>query len=249
MFSHPEPIFCPTTLPPHSSWDPSPSMHKQHPILSVWSLYLTQKLKFFPRTLELALYISHSTFDCQSPHRTSLIGGLADNLLLDFNCTIWMVLLVLLWTTLQSPFQKKYLLSLHSLDSFSRETKLGIRSNLLSLILLARYLFFFSFPFCFLHFLSVLFRNSSRACDDWYSFRSISPQRHPTGWLSNGCPYQGTYSEVGLLSLVSPSSRILPRIHADGGDLLFQSFDESTGLVKVQVCYTPSSHFIDDWCL
>ena len=147
MFSHPEPIFCPTTLPPHSSWDPSPSMHKQHPILSVWSLYLTQKLKFFPRTLELALYISHSTFDCQSPHRTSLIGGLADNLLLDFNCTIWMVLLVLLWTTLQSPFQKRYLLSLHSLDSFSRETKLGIRSNLLSLILLARYLFFSLFPF------------------------------------------------------------------------------------------------------
>lgn len=147
MFSHPEPILCPTTLPPHSSWDPSPSMHKQHPILSVWSLYLTQKLKFFPRTLELALYISHSTFDCQSPHRTSLIGGLADNLLLDFNCTIWMVLLVLLWTTLQSPFQKRYLLSLHSLDSFSRETKLGIRSNLLSLILLARYLFFSLFPF------------------------------------------------------------------------------------------------------
>lgn len=147
MFSHPEPILCPTTLPPHSSWDPSPSMHKQHPILSVWSLYLTQKLKFFPRTLELALYISHSTFDCQSPHRTSLIGGLADNLLLDFNCTIWMVLLVLLWTTLQSPFQKRYLLSLHSLDSFSRKTKLGIRSNLLSLILLARYLFFSLFPF------------------------------------------------------------------------------------------------------
>ena len=147
MFSHPESILCPTTLPPHSSWDPSPSMHKQHPILSVWSLYLTQKLKFFPRTLELALYISHSTFDCQSPHRTSLIGGLADNLLLDFNCTIWMVLLVLLWTTLQSPFQKRYLLSLHSLDSFSRETKLGIRSNLLSLILLARYLFFSLFPF------------------------------------------------------------------------------------------------------
>lgn len=147
MFSHPEPIFCPTTLPPHSSWDPSPSMHKQHPILSVWSLYLIQKQKFFPRTLELALYISHSTFDCQSPHRTSLIGGLADNLLLDFNCTIWMVLLVLLWTTLQSPFQKRYLLSLHSLDSFSRETKLGIRSNLLSLILLARYLFFSLFPF------------------------------------------------------------------------------------------------------
>lgn len=147
MFSHPEPILCPTTLPPHSSWDPSPSMHRQHPILSVWSLYLTQKLKFFPRTLELALYISHSTFDCQSPHRTSLIGGLADNLLLDFNCTIWMVLLVLLWTTLQSPFQKRYLLSLHSLDSFSRETKLGIRSNLLSLILLARYLFFSLFPF------------------------------------------------------------------------------------------------------
>lgn len=147
MFSHPEPILCPTTLPPHSSWDPSPSMHKQHPILSVWSLYLTQKLKFFPRTLELALYISHSTFDCQSPHRTSLIGGLADNLLLDFNCTIWMVLLVLLWTTLQSPFQKRYLFSLHSLDSFSRETKLGIRSNLLSLILLARYLFFSLFPF------------------------------------------------------------------------------------------------------
>ena len=147
MFSHPEPILCPTTLPPHSSWDPSPSMPKQHPILSVWSLYLTQKLKFFPRTLELALYISHSTFDCQSPYRTSLIGGLADNLLLDFNCTIWMVLLVLLWTTLQSPFQKRYLLSLHSLDSFSRETKLGIRSNLLSLILLARYLFFSLFPF------------------------------------------------------------------------------------------------------
>ena len=147
MFSHPEPILCPTTLPPHSSWDPSPSMHKQHPILSVWSLYLTQKLKFFPRTLELVLYISHNTFDCQSPHRTSLIGGLADNLLLDFNCTIWMVLLVLLWTTLQSPFQKRYLLSLHSLDSFSRETKLGIRSNLLSLILLARYLFFSLFPF------------------------------------------------------------------------------------------------------
>ena len=147
MFSHPEPILCPTTLPPHSSWDPSPSMHKQHPILSVWSLYLTQKLKFFPRTLELALYISHSTFDCQSPHRTSLIGGLADNLLLDFNCTIWMVLLVLLWTTLQSPFQKRYLFSLHSLDSFSRETKLGRRSNLLSLILLARYLFFSLFPF------------------------------------------------------------------------------------------------------
>lgn len=147
MFSHPEPIFCLTALPPHSSWDPSPSMHKQHPILSVWSLYLTQKLKFFPRTLELALYISHSTFDCQSPHRTSLIGGLADNLLLDFNCTIWMVLLVLLWTTLQSPFQKRYLLSFHSLDSFSRETKLGIRSNLLSLILLARYLFFSLFPF------------------------------------------------------------------------------------------------------
>ena len=122
-------------------------MHKQHPILSVWSLYLTQKLKFFPRTLELALYISHSTFDCQSPHRTSLIGGLADNLLLDFNCTIWMVLLVLLWTTLQSPFQKRYLFSLHGLDSFSRETKLGIRSNLLSLILLARYLFFSLFPF------------------------------------------------------------------------------------------------------
>ena len=57
------------------------------------------------------------------------------------------------------------------------------------------------------------------------------------------------YSEVVRLIKELLNTRIRPRIKADGGDILYQSFDETSGEVKVKVVQSIENDRIDDRCL
>ena len=56
-------------------------------------------------------------------------------------------------------------------------------------------------------------------------------------------------SEVVRLIKELLNTRIRPRIKADGGDILYQSFDETSGEVKVKVVQSIENDRIDDRCL
>lgn len=85
---------------------------------------------------------------------------------------------------------------------------------------------------------------------DWHSsfhfFSSVKPQPivlKPEDIPEDPNDIKDTDSEVIRLIKELLNTRIRPRVKADGGDILFQTFDEKTGEVRVKVFIEFSLHF------